>query len=506
MIIPSVAEFLLLLITIIIASIGFFTYRKNTRNATMRIFSLLCGIIIIWLSMLFIALQPSFYQNVLWSRLSIFFATLQCLFLILFAYTVPSAKFSMSRKYLTSLVIITVLVMITTITPYAFTEIDIINNFPTPRAGPLILFFGVFSTACVIATIILLIQKIIRSAGIIKLQLRIVLVGMSLMYGLIITTIFLPVVLFQEGRFVSFYSAYALIFIICTAYAITRYRFMDIRVVIRKSLITAMVIALSLLLIIGLFIVLKNAILQYYAVSEDLLILFMVVIMLYIFPKLKIIIKKLVDRYVFPDFIDLSAKAKEFGQEVPYMKMMEELAERSAAFMKETLKINDIRFFSIDPVAKDRIICRWPVSGKVIYMADPIFQYAQKDNEPIITEELALKEPKTSLEKRVYKRLQELQVTVAVPLGKPGKWIGLLVFGPRVTASPQPFSSNELDYMRNNACSIANLIPGIIQAQQIIEMSIAKRKEEEEAEATEAEAADIDNAAAERFIREERKT
>src|SRR3972149_4487470 len=59
--------------------------------------------------------------------------------------------------------------------------------------------------------------------------------GTILMYGLMIITVLLPVALFNNITFVTFAPFYTLLFLIMTTYAIIKHRFLDIRLIVARS-------------------------------------------------------------------------------------------------------------------------------------------------------------------------------------------------------------------------------------------------------------------------------
>jgi len=127
--------------------------------------------------------------------------------------------------------VVTFFVMLSAISPYAFTGIEIENNLPKPTTGPGMLPFGIFSTFMVVAAILVLIKKFRNSIGIERQQILFILLGISMMTGAIITTIFIPAILFGSNTFVSYMPVYTAFFLALTAYAIIRHGLFNIRLI-----------------------------------------------------------------------------------------------------------------------------------------------------------------------------------------------------------------------------------------------------------------------------------
>jgi signal transduction histidine kinase len=239
------------LVLIVGITINFFlvylVYRSDSKGATNRIFALLGFFLSLWLIVIYMAPNPAFAsEGLLLARLTLFFITPVNTLLFLFARTFPSPQLQISKKWFWILFLLTVFVMVLVLSPYGFSGAKALGGgqeMAVPGIGFPI--FGLFSVFMNGAAIYFFIRRLRRSAGEEYQQIRLVVTGIAIMFGLIIATIFLPIVFLQNSLFVSFAPLYALIFFGVTAYAIVTHRLFNLKVIATE--------AFTVILLIGLF-------------------------------------------------------------------------------------------------------------------------------------------------------------------------------------------------------------------------------------------------------------
>ena len=221
-------------------------YRNNSKSATNLVYTILSIVMSIWLVVNYFSLQPVFLRDsLLLIRLSLFFATLLNALFLLLAKTIPKQRVNLGVLGASLLIVSTATVMILTISPLVFSSVQIVGNSPTPVPGPGIAIFGAFSIMLNVLAIHALIRRYRDSFGEEKQQIRLVMFGVLIMFGAIILTVFMPVVIFKSSLFVPLLPFYVLIFLTMTGYSIVNYHLFDIRVVATEAL------ALSIWIILG---------------------------------------------------------------------------------------------------------------------------------------------------------------------------------------------------------------------------------------------------------------
>jgi len=225
---------ILLLLTIFFNTfLAFFVYKKNKKSATNRIFGLLSLSISFWLVINYLSISPLLITYSLFLiRVSLLFAVVMHFFLFLLASTLPYSEIRMSRRAMFWLYFASAITLFVTLSPYAFVAVDISNGTPEPSPGFGIIVFASYVFSITFLTIYSLIRRLQGiSERIIVYQMSFLIVGIFFMAGLIVSTIFIPVVFFKSNTFVSLLPLYPLIFLLFTTYAIIKHHLFDIKVI-----------------------------------------------------------------------------------------------------------------------------------------------------------------------------------------------------------------------------------------------------------------------------------
>ena len=213
--------------------LAFFVYRDNSKSATNILFGLLGCVMSLWLIANYVSLIPqsSTDENLSWIRLSIFLAMPMTALFFLLAHTIPNNYLMLKQKWVIALAVVTFGTMLINISPFAFTDVAVVNGGISPLPGPGIIPFALFSSLLSIFAIWIIFQKFRKSAGIERNRLRFILGGIVSMLCLIILSVFIPVVLFRVSLFVTLIPLYALVFLGATAYAIVRHELFNVKII-----------------------------------------------------------------------------------------------------------------------------------------------------------------------------------------------------------------------------------------------------------------------------------
>jgi signal transduction histidine kinase len=230
---------LIILIAVVTStiSLALLVYLNDRNSATNIIYLLLSLVTVLWLIVGYVNLQltESVAIQLFLHRLGIFFAAPLSATFFLFSYIFPDQ--SMPRKGITyAVVLITLLMMGINISPYAFTSLAETSTNPGPVPGLGLIPFAVFSTLFSVFAVYNLIVKTKRATGALRRQRVLVLVGMLAMLTLITTTVLLPIALSGNATFLPLLPLYALIFLGTTAYAITKYKLFNAKLLVTQAL------------------------------------------------------------------------------------------------------------------------------------------------------------------------------------------------------------------------------------------------------------------------------
>jgi len=229
---------LLVIVLAINVTLAFWVYRNNPTSTTNRLFILLGIFLSLWLIANYISIQPRFLDTSLfWIRFSVFLATPLTFLFFLLAHTFPQPHLQLNKKLITLLTTCMLGVMLLTLSPYVFTTVQIQKGTPEPIAGLGIIPFGIFAVGMIIAALVVLIKRFRNSTSAERQQNIYMLLGIALMFGAIILTVFIPAAISGTNTFVSFIPLYALVFLGMTAYAIIKHHLFEIRVVATELLV-----------------------------------------------------------------------------------------------------------------------------------------------------------------------------------------------------------------------------------------------------------------------------
>lgn len=243
--IPALGAILLVFAVVLNVLLAFLVYRSDPRSATNRIYGLLGVVISIWLVANFISIQTQFLTSSLaWVILSFLFAVPLNVLFFLFAHTFPNVHVRLKQSFLFVLFFLASGISVVILSPLTFQGVEIVNGEPSPVFGPGTLLFGIFSIVLNVAAVILLIKKYHRTKPEERKPIGLVLWGTLLMFGFIISTIFIPTAIFKTNIFVPFMPLYTLIFLGMTAYGIVKHHLFNIKVVATEALVVVIWIIL----------------------------------------------------------------------------------------------------------------------------------------------------------------------------------------------------------------------------------------------------------------------
>lgn len=212
--------------------LAFLIYRQDSRSATNRLFIFVSFSTCAWLLFMYASIAPQFASHYVWvTRLLISSSTIMNVMFFLFAATIPDREMHPSRGWLWAIGASVVAVVAMNLSSFSIRGVDFIRGVPVPVNGPGMTIFGLYSMAFNIASVVVLIRRLRTATTERRQQLRWVLGGIISMYVLIVGTVFMPVLIAQDVRFVPLAPLYVLLFLALTAYAIAKHRLFNIKII-----------------------------------------------------------------------------------------------------------------------------------------------------------------------------------------------------------------------------------------------------------------------------------
>lgn len=319
--------------------------------------------------------------------------------------------------------------------------------------GPGLFFhFGAISIF-IIWGLINLFQSYKKVRGIARGQIRFVILGgaISAFFGIILNLV-LP--LFGYYNFVWLGPDFTIFLIICTAYAIVRYRLMDIRLVISRSLLYVLLVAA----VTTMFATLTYIILPYFGeqlgVSTFSLIITASFIIVLGLDPLKRILASATDTIFFKDKINYQDVLRKLAECISLEIEFESLIASTLKTLTTELKVSNAQLFFDQ--RKTEVYTSWidlSWNNKVVRLkkSRPLVAYLKKYRDLIITEELEREiiDLSDSSRKRklelIRRELKSLQAALVVPIITEGTLVAILVLGKK--RSQDVFNNDDIALM-----------------------------------------------------------
>ncbi len=214
--------------------IGIITTFHDRTSITNKLFAFVSIATVFWGLVNYFSLEPIWLSTLVWARLVLFFAIPHVVLFYFFTRNFPNKEFVIPKKQTIILSITSIAVMILTLTPFVFKDIDIHG---TPVPGSAIPIFALFIILILIASIVQISIKYFKAEPQEKTSWRSMLFGFIISYVLLIWTNFILVNTASETRYIIYGPLFMLPTVIGTAYSILRYKLLNVKAIATEILI-----------------------------------------------------------------------------------------------------------------------------------------------------------------------------------------------------------------------------------------------------------------------------
>ena len=224
--------------------IVFLSNRRSITNLTFLLFSLVATF---YAAVNYLSYQLTSPLLVLWTlRLVIFSALWYSFLLFHLFYVFPKDAIVLPRPYKFVLLPFVFIISILTLTPFVFSGIETLRPPEAPIAQHEvgIILFGIMSLYLVVGGAFILFKKVTRAKGLEKRRIELVLVGTLITYSFIIVFNLILPAAFKNTTFIPLAPVFTLPFILFTAYAIIKYRFLNVKVIATEVLTFVLAVAM----------------------------------------------------------------------------------------------------------------------------------------------------------------------------------------------------------------------------------------------------------------------
>lgn len=330
----------IVLITTVVINffLGFLIISKNRRQPAHIFFFLFEIAISIWvLSNIFIDLKVSYEISLFFTKTTAFVNSFIPLLFLLFVAYFPNRRGKSKHMFL--LVLPAIFFGLISYTSILVKDIDY-NAFPVQvEYGVLFYYYAIYLLLYFISGIALIFSKHHKADGIIKIQIRYLILGFfSLIITALITNLVLPLIGYPD--FLRVGPSASILFAAAVTYSMVKHRLMDIRLVVTRSLIYAILV----LFVTGSFVLVTYLGSEYLASGSQtgeiaVLIITSILIVILLDP-LKRLLAKATNRIFFKAAIDYPAITKNLTNVINEELELAKLVERFTKELEQDLRLH----------------------------------------------------------------------------------------------------------------------------------------------------------------------
>lgn len=415
-------------------SLGSLVYFKNPKSSTSIIFASLTASLVLMLVANYFSVASTDPNVILPAiRLAMFFAALLSFFYLLLVLNFPNATFVVSRRISVFMGLLTLLTMATALSPFLFTGLKISGASVQPTPGPGIALFALVSVGSIVFSISKLFRQSRHTEGRAKTQFQFILLGTSVMFSLIVFTIFIPVNTLNFSAFAPLLPVYTMAFVGATAYAIVRHRLLDVGLIVARTVAYAALVSVLFIFYGVVSVLAANIILKSPLDFNQIAVLSTITIVLgYSFQPLRKLFTRATDKIFFKQDYDSNG-----------------LLSALTKLMAEAILIDDIAHRLLQKIIFEMRITRGAFvltdSGKIFvtetqgYKEAPSFSEKDIFSIQALDKNLIFEELEEGPAKEL---LRKLNVTVVIPLKTQVDHIGVLLLGEK--SSGEIYSSKDI--------------------------------------------------------------
>ncbi len=425
-----------LLTSVTTAALGSFVLLKNNQSRLYRVFSLYSFSIALWSAFLAFHVFTENRQFAIFTGkyLHVGAAFIPVMFVHFVSEFFGDPKHIINRTFLVVLYLIGGVLVVLCINGTLVSDV-------APKYGikylmvakPGYVYLIIFFSLCATWGLFRLVRGFIAAEGLRKNQLKYLLFGSMLGYAGGIDNF---LYLYDISIFPLFpYGTYAIpIYVSSTAYAIAQYRLLDINVVIRKSLIYAL---LLLVLLVPCYLVViwgQQAAFGHINYTFSLFTLLLFIIVGFLFPKVRFRTEEALERALFQKRVDYRETLLRSSKEMVSIIDLEHLSNSLVRTVSRALETETASLYLLDEtkgVYNLKADIGHEINGypqAMLLKSDPLVQRLTDHQEGVVKEELEMAQDKTT-GLQVAKKMGELEAEISVPIISKEKLIGILNLG-----------------------------------------------------------------------------
>ncbi len=463
---------------LIIALVGsgfltLFTLLKNPNSHTNRLLFLFTLVITFYnLFNYFISHQANNESTFFWIKLVMSVAAAINLLFYLLVATFPKTKLQVSKHHLFGAVLFTGIIVILAQNNFIFSGVvrKDVNIESVPGIGmPLFLLHTVIFLG---GGFLILIRKLRKSVGLEKAQIQLFLISTVLLFvSILVTNLILPL-LFNFTALISLLPVYTLVFISLISYAIVRHRFLNINLLVARSVAyTALFLILGLLYASSILLVSNYFYSTSINTSQTFVFVLLALFIAFTLQPLRKLLEQVTDTLFFKGKYDSSELVFTLTKIMASTLLLEDLGKRTLHELLTTMRISKGSFILFRENA-EMLIVNEGHDHPPIYNVEVIGKLFGLKRILIFEEE---DDPD------IKKYMQQLNIAVVLPLLEDEHNEGLLVLEGK--KSGEVYSKQDIDVLKIFGPEVSVAINNSEAYEEISKFNITLKEEVEKATA-----------------------
>lgn len=429
--------FLTIGVAIVIASfVGMVTMRSKLVQSKKN-FVNFAVVQILWVIANYLAITYVAQDYGIWLvRAVMVFAVLQTYYFFVFVYSFPNEP-SLTRKWKTSFTTIAFATSLLCLTNLVFNRVEVIDGKVNTVPGPGVVLFALVVGVFIISGLVILFRRFKVKQGIERMQIGYTTLGFGIMFFSMVTFNFLMVVVADNTNYIQYGPIFTLPFVLTTAYAMVRYRFLDIRIAIQRGIARLLTFGI----IFGFFAYLLLFIERNVEATSERnvsLLIVVVVLVLTVEP-----LRRWIYRFVDSLFDNQERKRRDALQRIQLVAsstlQFTSLVERLTSELRNVFGV-EVHFLLRDEqhgklTGATELSLKDPIAGQIV------------DGKVIITDELPYRiENGEAMLAPLHTWLQQNKVSAVLPIGNREDFVGAFLF--HDGQGSVPFTTDRVEFLK----------------------------------------------------------
>jgi len=468
------AIFILSIISILlILFLGLVVFLKNPKNKKNQLLSLLSLCIFIWIITVMMSdASKEYHQALFWTKSAIIGPALIPLLLLWFSYIFPIKKEKISKLKVFLLSLPTLIILLLSPTALNIKKITITDWGTDLTPGPLYIFLLILLIIYIGITLYNLIVSYKKTQGREKYQIKYLFLGISITLILgVIANLILP--LYGYGRASSIGPASSLFFVAFTGYAITRYRFMDIRIFAGKIITYILVASFAYGAFYGIILFNNSVFGSVYAAGAYLIGIIFAIAFVIIFYPLQKLIQKITKHYLFAEVYNAQEVISSLTNKLTTIIDLKQIIDLIVDTIRATMNLDRSGVLLIENATKPikyqivKVVGFDEHNGISLVQDSFLTQYLAKNQKPLVREELDFlsEQAKNKDEKQSFlilkNHMHKIEASICLPLISQNMLLGIIVLGSKMSGDAYTNEDlhllNSLSYQASVAIENARL-------------------------------------------------